>query len=63
VASDAHKPEDYEIFKKAYDIVKNWAGKEYSDKIFTHNQKVIIALLFCHTAKLQKQFLLFMFSV
>jgi len=22
VASDAHKPEDYEIFKKAYDIVK-----------------------------------------
>ncbi|HOM02469.1 MAG TPA: phosphoesterase [Acetivibrio sp.] len=42
VASDAHKPEDYEIYKKSYDIVKNWAGKEYSDKIFTHNQKVII---------------------
>jgi len=42
VASDAHKPEDYELYKKAYDIVKNWAGKEYSDKIFTHNQEVII---------------------
>lgn len=42
VASDAHKPEDYELYKKAYDIVKNWAGKEYSDKIFTYNQEVII---------------------
>jgi len=56
VASDAHKPEDYEIFKKAYDIVKNWAGKEYSDKIFTHNQKSLLPLLFCHTAKLQNSF-------
>ncbi|AEV67681.1 tyrosine-protein phosphatase [Acetivibrio clariflavus] len=42
VASDAHKPEDYEVYKKSYDIVKNWAGKEYSDKIFAHNQEVII---------------------
>ncbi len=42
VASDAHKPEDYELYKKSYDIVKNWAGKEYSDKIFTYNQSVII---------------------
>ena len=42
VASDAHKPEDYELYKKSYDIVKNWAGKEYSDKIFTRNQNVII---------------------
>ena len=42
VASDAHKPEDYELYKKAYDIVKNWAGKEYSDKVFTYNQSVII---------------------
>lgn len=41
VASDAHKPEDYELYKKAYDIVKNWAGTEYSDKIFNHNQEVI----------------------
>ncbi|GAE87213.1 CpsB/CapC family capsule biosynthesis tyrosine phosphatase [Acetivibrio straminisolvens] len=43
VASDAHKPEDYEIYKESYDIVKSWAGKEYSDKIFTYNQEVIIA--------------------
>lgn len=42
VASDAHKPEDYELYKRSYDIVKNWAGKEYSDKIFTYNQSVII---------------------
>lgn len=42
VASDAHKPEDYQLYKKAYDIVINWAGKEYSDKIFTQNQEVII---------------------
>jgi protein-tyrosine phosphatase len=42
VASDAHRPEDYEIYKKSYDIVKDWVGKEYSDKIFHENQKVII---------------------
>lgn len=42
VASDAHKPEDYILYKKAYDIVTNWAGKEYTDKIFIHNQEVII---------------------
>ncbi|OPZ94026.1 MAG: Tyrosine-protein phosphatase YwqE [Firmicutes bacterium ADurb.Bin419] len=42
VASDAHKPEDYNLYHKAYDIVKNWAGKEYSDKIFNYNQNVII---------------------
>ena len=41
-ASDAHKPQDYELYRKAYDIVKNWAGKEYSDKIFTYNQNVLI---------------------
>lgn len=42
VASDAHKTEDYAHYKKAYNIVTNWAGKEYSDKIFTFNQNVII---------------------
>lgn len=42
VASDAHKPEDYQLYKKAYDIVINWAGKEYTDKIFIRNQEVII---------------------
>ncbi|WP_010251204.1 tyrosine-protein phosphatase [Acetivibrio cellulolyticus] len=43
VASDAHKLEDYDIYLKAYNTVKNWAGKEYSDKVFVNNQKIIIA--------------------
>jgi len=42
VASDAHTPEDYEFYRKSYNIVKNWAGEEYCDKIFTYNQNVII---------------------
>lgn len=42
VSSDAHKPQDYEFYRKAYDMVKNWAGKEYSDKIFINNQKVFL---------------------
>lgn len=42
IASDAHKPQDYELYQKAYNIVTNWAGKEYSDKIFAQNADVII---------------------
>lgn len=42
IASDAHKPEDYALYQKAYNIVTNWAGKEYSDKIFNQNPDVII---------------------
>jgi len=63
VASDAHKPEDYEIFKKAYDIVKTGPERNTAIKYSLTIKKSLLPLLFCHTAKLQKQFLLFMFSV
>lgn len=41
IASDAHKLQDYELFEKSYKIVTNWAGKEYSDKLFNQNASVI----------------------
>jgi len=43
VASDAHSPEAYaQWYLKAFEIVKNWAGEEYTDKIFSYNQNIII---------------------
>lgn len=42
IASDAHRPEDYFQYKKAYELVKNWAGEEYCISIFNINPKAII---------------------
>ncbi len=43
IASDAHRPKDYsEWHIKAYYKVKNWVGKEYCDKLFSHNQKILL---------------------
>lgn len=43
VASDAHQSMDYtKWYLQAYDQVKNWSGVEYCDKIFTHNQNIIL---------------------
>lgn len=44
VASDAHCTEDYrEWYPLAYNQVKQWAGEEYTDKLFFQNAKRILS--------------------